>query len=52
MAPFDGSGRAVTRRIGVAVVEVISTLEAALERAGQLLDDNYANVATMARATA
>jgi hypothetical protein len=35
----------VTRGIGVAVVEVIPTLEAALERAGQLLSDNYANVA-------
>lgn len=35
----------VTRGIGVAVVEVLPTLEAALERAGRLLDDNYANVA-------
>jgi hypothetical protein len=35
----------VMRGIGVAVVEVIPTLEAALERAGQLLSDNYANVA-------
>jgi hypothetical protein len=34
----------VTRGIGVAVVELISTLEAALERAGQLVSDNYANV--------
>jgi hypothetical protein len=35
----------VTRGTGVAVVEVLPTLEAALERAGRLLDDNYANVA-------
>jgi hypothetical protein len=42
----------VTRGIGVAVVEVIPTLEAALDRAGKLLDDNYANVAIhMTRAT-
>ena len=35
----------VTRGMGVAVVEVLPTLEAALERAGALLSDNYANVA-------
>jgi hypothetical protein len=35
----------ITYGVGVATVEVISTLEAALERAGQLASDNYANVA-------
>jgi hypothetical protein len=35
----------VTYGAGVATVEMISTLEAALERAGELVSDNYANVA-------
>jgi hypothetical protein len=35
----------ITYGVAVATVEVISTLGAALERAGQLVSDNYANVA-------
>ena len=35
----------VTRGTGVATVEIMPTLEAALERAGQLVSENYANVA-------
>jgi hypothetical protein len=35
----------ITRGIGVAVVEVVPTLESALERAGQLVSEHFPNVA-------
>jgi hypothetical protein len=35
----------ITRGIGVAVVEMAPTLESALERAGQLVSEDFANVA-------
>ena len=35
----------ITRGIGVAVVEVLPTLGSALERAGQLVSEHFANVA-------